>query len=1035
MTARPSGQCCRLACTKASGEVEGYWSSILEGVEKPAARKLVKLLDPRQPMGLPAPKVEESNAKRSGPGKVPLLRFFLATKAKYPMHVLLVRVGEFFETVGIDAVLLVQHAGLNPMGDPESTGALPRAGCPRQNLRRTVSDLVEGAGLSVVVCEEEPEAYSYGSVRARQKTRYVAAVVTPAAPHLLLGLGGGDADVTLESVPPVLGLSPSVGGYTLMEVQPELRRLVVTEGLTEDAIHSRLYEGGLVPPLFLHTPPGPSDARLGEAGAEAEWELRIRELFRHQVGAVVKYEAADPVEGMLTMLRRQLNLDPSLPFTTTRSIASDRPRPLYFSSAVNLGLHKSRGVPPLLDCFTVTAAANLVLKIEQRQASDVFYRELAELCWAVEQTCSDPAHAELADALLTVSQMETGLLFGREELAEATRSTQQLIHEVIEPHPGPGPSPVNSEDAGSSPSTSGGLEVMAAFIRKNEDFRGKVKADRLPAVHTAVMNAGLRLEKELRAIYEPLLEASVRAGDPVKLRPMLRLDEHNNAVWLRLPRACSALHLADELGLWHPKDRMGKSEPGAHSHSAVDSATDDYRRACSEASRAVRRELDDLAARLQPSLPLLVTASMLSMMAAALEGHTWRVSSCSTGPNMAGKSTLLRSTAAVALLGACGLAVPARAARLPYLDAFMLRNFSADSPLEGRSSFAVEMTEMRYVLEDASPHSLVLVDELGKGTEARAGAALAGALLESLDATGCRGVFATHLHPLLELPLRLRATCRMRMATCTDASGARRPTLRMVPGSSTESLALEVARAQRLPARVLERAAALYADVQALHAAPEGGRGRLDDDDDEAAGRSGDAAVAAGRGIATDLTETRGLEPASAPATLKLRSLAEAGELLAQTASRVLEQLGAPGAASAGRSPAPAIDALSPPESPGPTPAPALSPLAVVRAGQTPPPRTVGLSCVYVVRRTDGWFYVGSTDSIKERLATHRRRSGASRVRDPQAEAVYMTVTGGEGAGSSARAIEAATIHALRTADFPLLSSADARLRQNPSFA
>ncbi len=97
-------------------------------------------------------------------------------------------------------------------GDPESTGALPRAGCPRQNLRRTVSDLVEGAGLSVVVCEEEPEAYSYGSVRARQKTRYVAAVVTPAAPHLLLGLGGGDADVTLESVPPVLGLSPSVGG-------------------------------------------------------------------------------------------------------------------------------------------------------------------------------------------------------------------------------------------------------------------------------------------------------------------------------------------------------------------------------------------------------------------------------------------------------------------------------------------------------------------------------------------------------------------------------------------------------------------------------------------------------------------------------------------------------------------------------------------------------------------------------------------------------------------------------------------------------
>ena len=65
------------------------------------------------------------------------------------------------------------------------------------------------------------------------------------------------------------------------------------------------------------------------------------------------------------------------------------------------------------------------------------------------------------------------------------------------------------------------------------------------------------------------------------------------------------------------------------------------------------------------------------------------------GPNMAGKSTLMRSTIAVALLGSCGLFGPARAARVPYIDAFMLRTFSADAPTEGRSSFAVEMVEMR----------------------------------------------------------------------------------------------------------------------------------------------------------------------------------------------------------------------------------------------------------------------------------------------------------------------------------------------------
>ena len=406
-------------------EAEEYWRSVVEGIEKPSARRLIRLLDLERPLGLPASQVEASNARRTGPGKVPLLRYFLATKAKFPQHLLLVRVGEFYETVGLDAVLLVQHAGLNPMGDPESSGGVPRAGCPRANLRRTVRDLVEGAGLSVVVCEEEPEPYSYGAVRARHKTRYVAAVVTPAAPHLLLGLADGDADAALEAAPPVLGLSSTVGGITLIEAQPELRRVAVTEGLTEDAVLARLHEGGLAPPLFVHQQAaggGAAGRSLRETGVEAEWELRVREIFRQRLGAVVRYSGPDAVEGMLQVLRRQLALPADPVLTVTRARAGERPRPLYHSSAVNLGLHKARGVPPLLDSvvgagaplpsrrwlrrllllppppavglavhracrelththaalpeFTVTAAANLVLKIEQRQASDCFFREV-----------------------------------------------------------------------------------------------------------------------------------------------------------------------------------------------------------------------------------------------------------------------------------------------------------------------------------------------------------------------------------------------------------------------------------------------------------------------------------------------------------------------------------------------------------------------------------------------------------------------------------------------------------------------------------
>jgi hypothetical protein len=284
----------------------------------------------------------------------------------------------------------------------------------------------------------------------------------------------------------------------------------------------------------------------------------------------------------------------------------------------------------------------------------------------------------------------------------------------------------------------------------------------------------------VQAAATAALDAASAAGAGAKAgvrAPSLFFDVANNAVWVRMPGGSAA---AATRKLHHPRDRNGKVEGGAYSTAPLDHALDDYRRACAAAEEAVRQQLRDLAESLQPTLANLVTASTFAVVAAALDCHvreaarrgwalprleygpdaaltgdsaqqqqqrsddpgeglviegmwpywldgldpaTVRNSFCMggmfllTGPNMAGKSTLLRSTCAVALLGACGLAAPAQRARLPYVDAFMLRNFSADAPLEGRSSFAVEMSEMRFVLEDATRRSLVLVDELGKGTE------------------------------------------------------------------------------------------------------------------------------------------------------------------------------------------------------------------------------------------------------------------------------------------------------------------------------
>lgn len=111
---------------------------------------------------------------------------------------------------------------------------------------------------------------------------------------------------------------------------------------------------------------------------------------------------------------------------------------------------------------------------------------------------------------------------------------------------------------------------------------------------------------------------------------------------------------------------------------------------------------------------------------------------------------MLRSIASVCVLAACGLAVPAESASIPFMDSVVLRTFLGDSQIDGQSAFAVEMSHMASVLQTATEHTIVLVDELGKGTEVNAGASLCAAILKSLAERGSKGFFATHFHHLVD---------------------------------------------------------------------------------------------------------------------------------------------------------------------------------------------------------------------------------------------------------------------------------------------
>ncbi len=182
-----------------------------------------------------------------------------------------------------------------------------------------------------------------------------------------------------------------------------------------------------------------------------------------------------------------------------------------------------------------------------------------------------------------------------------------------------------------------------------------------------------------------------------------------------------------------------------------------------------------------------------------------------TGPNMGGKSTYLRQAALVAILAQTGSFVPADAALLPILDRVFTRIGAADNLARGRSTFMVEMTETAVILNTATPRSLIVLDEIGRGTSTYDGLALAWAVIEHIhDRIQAKTLFATHYHELTELADQLAGVRNLHVSV--KESGDQILFLRRVePGAADRSYGIEVARLAALPLSVIERARQILA--------------------------------------------------------------------------------------------------------------------------------------------------------------------------------------------------------------------------------
>jgi DNA mismatch repair protein MutS len=184
-----------------------------------------------------------------------------------------------------------------------------------------------------------------------------------------------------------------------------------------------------------------------------------------------------------------------------------------------------------------------------------------------------------------------------------------------------------------------------------------------------------------------------------------------------------------------------------------------------------------------------------------------------TGPNMAGKSTLIRQVALIVLMAQMGSFVPAAEASIGIVDKIFTRVGASDNLARGQSTFMVEMVETAYITRQATSRSLVILDEIGRGTSTFDGMSIAWAVAEFLHDLGCRTLFATHYHELAQLAVSKRKVKNYNVFVKED--GGKVIFLRkLIPGAASHSYGIQVAKLAGIPEKVLRLARRVLSNLE-----------------------------------------------------------------------------------------------------------------------------------------------------------------------------------------------------------------------------
>ncbi|XXG90652.1 hypothetical protein AAC387_Pa12g2369 [Persea americana] len=1046
-----------------------WWKERMQMCKKPSTVQLVKRLIYSNLLGLDVSL--KNGSLKEGTLNMELLQF----KLKFPREVLLCRVGDFYEAVGFDACILVEHAGLNPFGGLRSD-SIPRAGCPVMNLRQTLDDLTRN-GFSVCIIEE-----IQGPTQARsRKSRFISGHAHPGSPYVY-GLAGVDHDVDFPEPMPVVGVSRSAKGYCLISILESMKTYSVEDGLTEEAIVTKL-RTCRCHYLFLHTSLRHNASGTSRWGEFGEGGL----LWGECSGKHFEWFDGIPVSELLCKVKELYGLDREAVFRNVTVSSGERPRPLYLGTATQIGAIPTEGIPSLLkvllpsNCvglpvlyirdlllnpppyaiasaiqaicklmssvtcsipeFTCMSAPKLVKLLESKEANHIEFCRIKNIVDEILQMSGSSELSSILQMLLDPTWLATGLKIECDNLVKECEWISQRIGETIS---------LDGDEDQEISSFSNILEEF--FVDMESTWKGRVKRMHAEKAFSEVERAAEALSEAVTEDFLPVVSRVKAIMSPLGgPKGEISYAREHEAVWFKgkrfAPSVWSGSPGEEQIKQLRSATDSKRRKVGEEwfTTSKVENALNRYHEACDGAKAKVLDLLRGLSAELQSQINILVFSSMLLVIAKALFSHVsegrrrkWvfpnlveflkspeKESSeginkmdiiglspywfdiaqgnailntvemqslfLLTGPNGGGKSSILRSVCAAALLGICGLMIPAESAVIPHFDSIMLHMKSYDSPADGKSSFQIEMSELRSIITGATPRSLVLMDEICRGTEMAKGTCIAGSIIETLDHIGCLGIISTHLHDIFNLPLTTKSTVYKAMGT-EIVDGCTRPTWKLVDGVCRESLAFETAQREGIPEAIIRRAEELYFSINGSgtcsqrvakieHLSPGSDVNGLDETSDSL------------RRISNDFSSF-GMEILS-PREILLKEVESIITIICQ--KKLIELYKQKN----------------------------LSELAevscvAVGAREQPPPSTIGASSIYVMCRPDKKLYIGQTDDLVGRVRAHRSKEGMENV-----TFLYVLVPG----KSVASQLETLLINQLPNRGFWLVNKADGKHR------